>query len=85
MYAGLEIINTLGRYWNMSLPVFIDNAESYTSLPQIDSQVIQLIVNAADTVLRIEVEGGAETTENPREIIPEFVVPEQLTYAGMDF
>ena len=57
MYAGLEIINTLGRYWNMSLPVFIDNAESYTSLPQIDSQVIQLIVNAADTVLRIEVEG----------------------------
>ncbi len=85
MYAGLEIINTLGRYWNMSLPVFIDNAESYTSLPQIDSQVIQLVVSAADTVLRIEVEGGAETTENPQEIIPEFVVPEQLTYAGMDF
>lgn len=56
MYAGLEIINTLGRYWNMSLPVFIDNAESYTSLPQIESQVIQLIVNAADAVLRIEVE-----------------------------
>ena len=85
MYAGLEIINTLGRYWNMSLPVFIDNAESYTSLPQIDSQVIQLVVNAADTVLRIEVEGGAETIENPREIIPELVVSEQLTYAGMDF
>ena len=63
MYAGLEIINTLGRYWNMSLPVFIDNAESYTSLPQIDSQVIQLIVNAADTALRIEVE-GEETAMN---------------------
>ena len=47
----------------MSLPVFIDNAESYTSLPQIDSQVIQLIVNAADTALRIEVE-GEETAMN---------------------
>ena len=36
--------------------MFIDNAESYTSLPQIDSQVIQLVVSAVDTVLRIEVE-----------------------------
>lgn len=58
MFAGLEIINTLSKYWNISLPVFIDNAESYTSLPDIDSQVIQLVVSAVDPVLRIEVAGS---------------------------
>lgn len=86
MYAGLEIINTLGRYWKINLPVFIDNAESYTSLPLIDSQVIQLIVSATDPVLRIEIEDGATMVyESPKVIVPEAAVSGQVMYAGMDF
>lgn len=43
--AGLEIIEVLQEYFDVSLPVFVDNAESVTELNDIDSQVIRLVVD----------------------------------------
>lgn len=53
--AGLEIIDTLSRHWNLTMPVFVDNAESVTRLIQMDTQVIRLVVSEKDKALRMEV------------------------------
>lgn len=52
--AGMDIINTISKFYNMSNPLFIDNRESITSLPEGQGQIINLIVNDADKVLRVE-------------------------------
>jgi len=41
--VALDIIDTLAEHYKMRLPVFIDNAESVTDIPDIKSQVIKLI------------------------------------------
>ena len=43
--VGLDIINTLSKFYNVSLPVFVDSAESVTKLPKLDEkiQVIKLV------------------------------------------
>ena len=51
--AGLDIINTLSKYFDVQVPVFIDNRESVNELIEIDSQVINLIVTK-DNPLKIE-------------------------------
>ncbi|EGO86950.1 hypothetical protein CBCST_15006 [Clostridium botulinum C str. Stockholm] len=38
--AGLEISNLVMNVLNLNLPIFIDNAESITELPELDTQVI---------------------------------------------
>ena len=53
--AGLEIIDTLSHHWNLTMPVFVDNAESVTRLIQMDTQVIRLVVSEQDKTLRTEV------------------------------
>jgi DNA repair exonuclease SbcCD ATPase subunit len=54
--AGLEIIGTLADFWNVSLPVFIDNAESVTRLAEPSGmQIIRLVVSEEDKNLRLEV------------------------------
>ncbi|MBT9134670.1 MAG: hypothetical protein DDT38_01409 [Firmicutes bacterium] len=52
--AGLEIIDTLSKHWNLTMPIFIDNAESVTRLLPAESQVIRLVVSATDNALRLE-------------------------------
>lgn len=52
--AGLEIIAALSEHYGISLPVFVDNAESVTALDSIDNQVIRLVVSEADKQLRTE-------------------------------
>ena len=52
--AGLDIINTLIKFYNISAPIFIDNRESINNLYNIGTQIISLIVSE-DPVLRIEV------------------------------
>ena len=52
--AGLDIINTLIKFYNTSAPIFIDNRESINNLYNIGTQIISLIVSE-DPVLRIEV------------------------------
>ena len=52
--AGLDIINTLIKFYNTSAPIFIDNRESINEIYNIDTQIISLIVTT-DSKLRIEV------------------------------
>lgn len=52
--AGLEIISVLSDAWNLSLPLFIDNAESVTNINLPTVQTIQLIVSEPDKTLRFE-------------------------------
>jgi DNA repair protein SbcC/Rad50 len=42
--AGLEIITILQKHYNITAPVFVDNAESINQLLTMDSQIIRLIV-----------------------------------------
>jgi hypothetical protein len=51
--AGLEIIDTLGEHWGITMPVFIDNAESVVELIPINAQVIRLAVSAEFNKLTI--------------------------------
>lgn len=53
--AGLEIIEALSNHWNLSMPVFVDNAESVTSLVDLETQVIRLVVSEKDKQLKLDV------------------------------
>ncbi len=44
--VGLEIIDVLQRHFEKRLPVFVDQAESITTLPPMDCQMIRLVVDA---------------------------------------
>jgi len=59
--VGLDIINTLSDHYGVQAPIFIDNAESVTSLIDIDSQVIRLVVSENDKDLRVEVDAAKES------------------------
>lgn len=52
--AGIDIINSLCGYYNVSAPIFIDNRESVTDIIPTASQIINLIVSPQDNRLRIE-------------------------------
>ena len=54
MNIGLDIINTLCKHYGVTVPVFIDNAESVTDLIKTDLQIIRLVVSAEDKTLRVE-------------------------------
>lgn len=54
--AGLEIIDTLSKHWRVSMPVFIDNAESITRIADTETQVIRLVVSEQDKKLRLEID-----------------------------
>lgn len=53
MKAGIDIINALCEHYGVRAPIFIDNRESVTEIPETDSQVINLVVNPDDKKLRI--------------------------------
>ena len=44
--AGLDIINTLTKFYNTTAPLFIDGMESVTDIIDTASQVINLIVDS---------------------------------------
>lgn len=44
--VGLDIINALTKFYNVTAPVFIDNAEAVTDFIKCNSQTIKLIVDA---------------------------------------
>ncbi len=54
MNIGLDLINVFSERYGFRAPVFIDNAESITSFIPVSTQVIKLIANLEDIVLRIE-------------------------------
>ena len=43
--AGLDIINVLSEHYQITAPIFIDNAESVHTLIEMQTQVLRLIVN----------------------------------------
>lgn len=61
--AGIDIINALSKYYGVVAPIFLDNRESVTRIPETDSQVINLIVSPVDKKLRIESATKAEAAE----------------------
>lgn len=61
--VGFDIIKTLQAHYGVTVPVWCDNRESIVQLPEMESQVISLIVSAQDKELRIE------TVENKQEVV----------------
>ena len=61
--AGCEIASALGRYWGVTLPMLVDNAESIVSSIEMDAQVIRFVVSEADKRLRV-VEGNDQMEQN---------------------
>jgi exonuclease SbcC len=51
--AGLDIINTLCEFYQVTAPIFIDNRESIIKVIDIESQLINLIVSEDDSKLRV--------------------------------
>ena len=58
--AGLDIINALQKIYEVSAPIFIDNAEAVVDFLNNDAQLIKLYVSAEDKKLRIEKENSDE-------------------------
>lgn len=53
---GIDIINTLSVAYGMSVPLFVDNAESVTKLETSTTQIIRLVVSENDKELRVNYE-----------------------------
>lgn len=51
--AGIDIINTLSQHYDIKAPIWVDNRESVVSVPDTGCQLINLIVSADDTKLRV--------------------------------
>lgn len=54
LQAGLDVINSLSDLYGISAPIWIDNRESVSEIPEVNAQVINLYVSPADRELRIE-------------------------------
>ena len=54
--VGIDIINTLSRHYGVSVPLFVDNAESVTKLESTATQLVRLVVSESDKKLRCEYE-----------------------------
>jgi len=53
--SGIEIINVLNEYFQISLPIVVDNAEAVvTPLPETSNQLIKLYASEKDLILRVE-------------------------------
>jgi DNA repair exonuclease SbcCD ATPase subunit len=62
--GGLDIIRTISKHYDIYAPVFIDNRESVTDIPEMDCQVISLYVSPEDATLRITNEVSKEVAKN---------------------
>lgn len=54
--AGIDIINALSKFYNVTAPVFIDNAEAVTNFVNCNSQTVKLIVDETCNELRVDME-----------------------------
>lgn len=52
--SGIDIIKTLQKHHGIQAPIFIDNRESVTELPETDCQMISLFVSPNDKKMRIK-------------------------------
>jgi chromosome segregation ATPase len=56
--VGIDIINTLMDFYGLTMPVFVDNAESVTDIIDSDSQIIRLVVDNKYKQLEVIKEGA---------------------------
>jgi len=54
--AGIDIINALTKFYKVTAPVFIDNAEAVTKFVNCNSQTVKLIVDETCKELRVDME-----------------------------
>lgn len=54
LFAGLDVLQTFSEHFQIQLPVFCDNRESVTMIPETALQIISLFVSPQDQVLRLE-------------------------------
>lgn len=54
--VGVDIINTLSKAYGVTVPLFVDNAESVTKLEQSEGQIIRLVVSENDKELKVRYE-----------------------------
>ena len=54
--VGIDIINTLSKFYGVTVPLFVDNAESVTRIESSDTQIIRLVVSENDKELRTSYE-----------------------------
>ena len=54
--VGIDIINTLSKSYGVTVPLFVDNAESVTKIETSDTQIIRLVVSENDKELRVSYE-----------------------------
>jgi hypothetical protein len=60
--CGADIINTLSLAYGVSVPLWIDNAESVTDMIGVDTQTIQMFVTK-DKTLKITIEEPKQTAK----------------------
>ena len=51
--SGIDIIKTLSEHYDKILPIWLDNAEAVTNIPDTKAQQIRLVVSLKDKTLRI--------------------------------
>lgn len=51
--AGIDVIRTLSRFYGVSVPLFVDNAESVVSLLDAGTQTVRLVVSDQEKELKI--------------------------------
>lgn len=51
--VGIDIINTLSAFHKVTAPIWLDNRESVTAIPETEAQLINLIVSPDDKELRV--------------------------------
>lgn len=51
--VGIDIINTLSAHYGVTAPVFLDNRESVSVIPDTAAQIVNLIVSPEDKELRV--------------------------------
>lgn len=57
--AGLDVINTLSKFYGVTAPIFIDNRESVLEIPDMEAQIIGLFVSGEHKKLKVEVKSAA--------------------------
>lgn len=53
LLAGLDVLDTLCNFYKVHAPVFCDNRESVSFIPEIQSQIISLFVSPEDKKIRV--------------------------------
>ncbi len=67
--VGLDVIRTLQEHYGFAPPVWVDQGESVTTLPELPCQVLRLVVSEDDKELRIyQAQTTAGAAAQPREV-----------------